>query len=169
MESNYQKIVKLGLGTGDKGIFKQPNIKFYYEKLQMDKMGNPTGGVASVCVIAVPARLLNEAQAAETEKHLPVSTAILPMDADLPPVYVRGLSFCVPKDQFNKKEGRDGALGRAIQAVERQVNTNPILKRATALLAKSPSTAGFTHYSEFNVNLTPKEKALFNISMENNG
>ena len=33
--------------------------------------------------------------------------------------YVRGVSFCNPLDQFNKKKGRAIALGRAIKAIER--------------------------------------------------
>lgn len=166
---SYQKIIKLGIGPGDKGIFKQPNIRFYYERILPDKDGNPTCGVASVCVIRIPNPKAVAAQAAEKEHRIPDDLDLLPMDADLPPIYVRGLSFCVPQDQFNKKEGRTAALGRAIQAVEKKTFSNPIVRRAKALLENWPATASFTFYSDYNATLTPREKALFNVSMENNG
>jgi hypothetical protein len=156
-KTNYQKLIKLGIATpSTRGIFKQPNIKFYYERLCPDEKGNPHGGVASICLIRIPAGTVQW-------------TGASPID-----IYVRGLSFCVPKDQFNKKEGRDAALGRAIQAVEGKKNTNPIRKRVSNLLAADAAsnwlaTSTFRYYSEYNVTLTLKEKSLFGIGKEDNG
>jgi hypothetical protein len=148
---SYQKIIELGVGTPKWGIFKQPNIRFYYERILPDKDGNPTKGVASVCVIRIPA-------------GSPCWTGVTLTDR-----YARGLSFCVPQDQFSKKEGRTVALGRAIQAVENRIDKNPILTKVAGLLAFNPHTLTFKAYSEYGVTLTPKEKALFNVSKENNG
>ena len=133
-KTNYQKIVDLGIGKGTKGIFKQPNITFYYVKLQPESPQSSTSGVLSVCLIRI----------SNTE----------------PALFARGISFCVPGDQFNKKAGRDAALGRAIQAIEKKQDSNPILKKVGKILVENGVISPSTHYSAYNVKMTEYEISL---------
>ena len=70
---------------------------------------------------------------------------------------VRGVSFCSPRDQFNKRLGRDIALGRAIKAIE-------VGDDSDAVPVKSPAgilnNQGIFFLSAFNPELTYYEKQL---------
>jgi hypothetical protein len=123
------------------GVFK-PDIRFYYVNIKPDLKGNPLLGMASVCII----KLYGE----KGDSRSPV------------PVFCRGLSFCVPGDPFCKKLGRTAALGRAVQALERHDDCNPIFKKIGELLAIKAETENFHHYAEYNIALTWREKTLFN-------
>lgn len=75
--------------------------RYYYLRYGQNSHGNATRGTATICL--VPIRLsLGE------------------------PVFVRGVAFCNPRDQFNRKLGRAIALGRAIKAIENRQSKDPI-------------------------------------------
>ena len=73
--------------------------------------------------------------------------------------YVRGISFCNPKDQFIKKKGRAIALGRAIKAYEAGESSEPIPYENPAWVLRTQETTFF--FSEFNPELTAYEQRLF--------
>jgi len=73
--------------------------------------------------------------------------------------YVRGVSFCNPKDQLIKKKGRAIALGRAIKALERGESSERVPHGVPAHILKR--SQGFSFLSEFNTGLNPFEQRLF--------
>ena len=73
--------------------------------------------------------------------------------------YVRGVSFCNPKDQFIKKKGRAIALGRAIKAYEGGGTSEPILRNNPCWILHTREHMSF--FSEFNPELTAYEHRLF--------
>jgi len=74
--------------------------KYYY--LRFGEGEGPVRGVATVCLVGY--------SSPDGTRH-----------------YVRGVSFCSPKDQFNKKVGRAKALGRAIKALEHEASSEWLL------------------------------------------
>jgi len=76
--------------------------RFYYLRFGKKSLNYPLG-IATVCLIPVEG-------------------------AKKGTVYVRGVAFCSPRDQFNRRQGRNIALGRAVQAMESQLNRGYIRK-----------------------------------------
>jgi hypothetical protein len=133
------------------------NVKFYYEKIGVDKDGRATGGVFTVCVI----RQLNETlarQMADGDILSPVT------ERDF--TYHRGISYCVPKDQFCRAVGRNIALWRAIRALERRQGSEvipPHVRKITCNLlgVREVYPYPFDFFSQYNVDLSEAEKALW--------
>lgn len=73
--------------------------------------------------------------------------------------YVRGVAFCNPLDQFNKRLGRAIALGRAIKAIERGEDSEPVPKKTPAWILRT--SRGIFFLSEFNAKLCEFEQRLF--------
>ena len=73
--------------------------------------------------------------------------------------YVRGISFCNPKDQFIKKKGRAIALGRAIKAYQHGETSEPIPWKTPAGILHTQGYMPF--FSEFNPELIEYEQRLF--------
>jgi len=73
--------------------------------------------------------------------------------------YVRGVSFCNPLDQFNKHLGRAMALGRAIKAIERGEDSEPVPQKTPAGILTT--NRGIFFLSEFNTALCEFEQSLF--------
>ena len=79
--------------------------------------------------------------------------------------YVRGVSFCNPRDQFNKRLGRTIALGRAIKALERGEDSEPVPdKTPAAILKRRDEKRGIFFLSGFNPALSEFEQSLFSKS-----
>jgi hypothetical protein len=107
--------------------------RYYYHKFGPIKEGRALGGVMTVCVVPVPL----------SSGHR---------------IFVRGVAFCSPKDQFCKKLGRTIALGRAIKATEREADTEVIPSHGPAAVLRK---VGRDYFSEFGIDLTSFEKTLF--------
>lgn len=106
-------------------------IRFYYIR----DFG--VGGVASVCLLKL------------TDPGTGVD------------YYARGVAFCEPGDQFVKRLGRDIALGRAIQALERQASSNPLPSDPVSPEPRSYLRMyGFRYLSAFQVLPTKLERRL---------
>jgi len=103
--------------------------KYYYHKFGENCHGNAVQGTATVCVIPVKG------------------------------VYARGVAFCNPVDQFNRKLGRAIALGRAVKAIENHAGGDLIKARTPAWILYK--TLGWICFSAFEVTLTDYEKKLF--------
>jgi len=69
----------------------------------------------------------------------------------------RGIAFCSPLDQFNKKLGRNIALGRAIKAMEWRCCGEAIPQKTPAGILKKHN---FDYLSTFNAGLTEYERKL---------
>lgn len=108
-------------------------VRYYYLKFGVGATNVPDGylGVATICLIPVPA-----------------------CDGN---AIVRGIAFCSPLDQFNKKLGRNIALGRAIKALEEGDSSEAIPYKTPAGILKKQ---GMSFLSEFNPELTEYEKKL---------
>ena len=107
--------------------------RYYYARFGKGAISVPDGfmGIATVCLLPVPA-----------------------CEGD---AVMRGIAFCNPRDQFNKKLGRTIALGRAVKALERGDTSEPVpLKTPAAILIAQ----GMTYLSEFNPALTAFEQKL---------
>lgn len=78
-------------------VDQKKDVRFYYSRLGVNEHGRAEGGVVTVCIIRVKGTM-------ETPGWL----------------YTKGIAYCVPKDQFVKKLGRDIALGRAIRALTKR-------------------------------------------------
>ena len=108
-------------------------VKYYYLKFGEVKHGQPAGGIATIC-------LLRNGELVH-----------------------RGIAFCSPLDQFNKKLGRNIALGRAIKAFENGASSESVPRRTPAgvLAHVHPSLGGFFYeLSTCNAYLTEYEKKL---------
>jgi len=117
-------------------------VRFYY----LRSPGN-RDGTATVCVV---------------KAHRPESRFSV--------YYVRGVSFCEPGDQFSKRDGRNRALGRAVQALERssdsgRIPIDPREARARLFL----TTPEFCSLSGYDVTLTPFEQRLFSVKDQERG
>ena len=79
----------------------EKNVRYYYLRFGEGAVNVPDGflGIATVCLIGLD------------------SVEVMR--------YVRGVSFCNPKDQFVKKTGRNIALGRAVKAIETRLTRDP--------------------------------------------
>lgn len=106
--------------------------KFYYLKYGQNSHGHALLGVATVCVIQVP------------------GTSIL---------FVRGVAFCNPLDQFNRKHGCAIALGRVIKAIERREYSELIPKKKPAWILER--MMGWAYFSTWDITLTDYEKKMF--------
>lgn len=84
---------------------------------------------------------------------------IIPYPSCSGPGYVRGVAFCNPLDQFNKRLGRAIALGRAIKAIERGEDSEPIPLNTPANILRQRQ--GIFFLSEFNVALSEFEQRIF--------
>lgn len=103
--------------------------KYYYLKFGQNTYGYPIGGVATVCVI-------------------PLGT-----------LFARGVAFCNPIDQFNRRLGRAIALGRAIKAIESHQVNDPIPNKAPcSILSKN---LGWDCLSAWAITLTRFERQMF--------
>ncbi len=78
--------------------------------------------------------------------------------------YVRGVSFCNPKDQFNKQLGRNIALGRAIKAIARGEDSESIPQHTPANVLRV--SQGIFFLSEFNPPLSEFEQRIFSKAPE---
>ncbi len=116
-------------------------VRYYYLKYGLDKNGRATQGTATVCVI-----------------ELPAGHQIPGYDAPDHQVYVRGVAFCSPKDQFVRKHGRPLALGRAVKAIESHQCSNHVPNKTPAGILAS---IGWFYFSAWNPILTEYEKKLF--------
>jgi len=119
--------------------------KYYYLRFGKGAENVPDGflGVATVCIM--PGNLVPDAFIGDNSVegwH-----------------YVRGVSFCNPKDQFNKKTGRAIALGRAIKAIESHHSSDSI-HRTTPVFILAQSQ-GWVYLSAWNIGLTEYEQRLF--------
>ena len=114
--------------------------RYYYLKFGTGASNVPDGflGRATVCLIPVPA-----------------------CDGN---AIVRGIAFCSPKDQFDKKLGRNIALGRAIKALEEGFDTEPVPYKTEARILIN---WGKSFLSAFNPELTDYEKKLMGTINEN--
>ena len=74
--------------------------------------------------------------------------------------YVRGVAFCNPRDQFNKRLGRSIALGRALKALEQGEDTSPVPKRLPVSIL---IPWGISFLSSFNPVLTVFERKLLRV------
>lgn len=107
--------------------------KFYYLKFGVDEHGNAGQGVATVC--------------------------LLPCSSYVPTVnFTRGIAFCNPLDQFNRKLGRAIALGRAVKAIE-WADSEPIPKRTPAWILNEHF--GWAYLSAYDIKLTEHESKMF--------
>ena len=113
----------------------EKGVRYYYLKFGHGAVNLPDGflGTATVCVIG---------EDSVAGWH-----------------YVRGVSFCNPRDQFVKKTGRAIALGRAIRAIESRRH-NDYIKRTTPADILNRDL-GWIALSAFNVALTEYEKKMF--------
>ena len=68
---------------------------------------------------------------------------------------LRGIAFCSPLDQFNKKLGRNIALGRAVKALEEGDSSEAIPAKTPAGILTN--NQGMSFLSEFNPKLTEYE------------
>lgn len=108
------------------------DVRFYYNKLDVNKHGRAEGGVLTVCIIRV--------------KDITDSPSWL---------YAKGLAYCVPQDQFVRKLGRDIALGRAIRAMEmRESDTYKVIPYL------GMDDRGYC-LSQFDIGLSEYEKTLW--------
>lgn len=109
----------------------EKEVRYYYLKFGEGAENVPDGflGVATICIIRMSANN-----------------------------YVRGIAFCSPKDQFNRKLGRAIALGRAIKAEEYMKDTEPILNRSSCGVL---IPHGYFYLSQYNSVPTPYERKLF--------
>jgi hypothetical protein len=112
----------------------QGKEKFYYLKCGPFKDGQAQGGVATVCIMRID-------------------------DLTTHPLYVRGVAFCNPKDQFNKKTGRTIALGRLIKAIETRNLNDPVPAKTPAGVLTRVFL--WLWMSEWGATLTEYEKKLF--------
>ncbi len=86
---------------------------------------------------------------------------LLPVPACDGNTILRGIAFCSPPDQFNKKVGRAIALGRAVKALERGDDNEVAPRKVAGIL----SSNYMTFLSAFNPELTDFERTL--VSYEN--
>ncbi len=93
---NNEKLQTLGY-LNEKGEF-GPDIRLYYKRFGLDEHGVATLGTASICVM----------------RYNSDHGRIVSGGAS---VYVRGIAFCSPEDQFVKSKGRAAAIGRAMKAM----------------------------------------------------
>ncbi len=86
----------------------EDKVRYYYLKFGEGASGVPDGflGVATICLI--------------------------PFEG----VITRGIAFCSPRDQFNKRLGRNIALGRAIKAFCNAHSSEPIPEGTPAGILK---------------------------------
>jgi hypothetical protein len=77
------------------GVDLKKDIRFYYRRISNHQYSCAT---VTICVIK------------------------LPWQIDAHDAYARGLAICSPQDQFNKKQGRNIALGRAVAAIEKKMS-----------------------------------------------
>ena len=104
--------------------------RYYYMKFGKGaKIPDGFLGVATVCLLSVPA-----------------------CDGN---TILRGIAFCSPLDQFNKKLGRAKALGRAIKALVRGEDNEATPGVAAPLLREN-----MFYLSAFNPELTDFESGL---------
>ena len=68
---------------------------------------------------------------------------------------LRGIAYCSPLDQFNKKLGRNIALGRAVKALEEGDSSEAIPAKTPAGILTN--NQGMSFLSEFNPKLTEYE------------
>jgi hypothetical protein len=109
------------------------NIRFYTKKIMENQHGRALGGVFTVCLIR-----------------------------DNNNRFYRGLSYCVPEDQYVKQTGRKKALGRAIQALENTKAFREQRPMPNKVSERLQSIIPGMHYSSENqVELTPEEKKLW--------
>ena len=110
--------------------------KYYYLKYGENSHGTAILGTATVCVIPIG-------------------------DEELGIVYSRGVAFCNPIDQFNRKKGRAIALGRAVKAIENKEFSDliPGGKPAWVLWRM----LGWICFSCWEATLTDYEKKMFKI------
>jgi hypothetical protein len=141
---NEEKIKVLGL---------KDRVKYYYLKFAVDDHGRARGGIAAVCCI--------------------IGDALVGGD-QTPQKYIlaRGVAYCTPKDQFDRKYGRTIALARAMQAMENKTNSQFML-RDNVLLKFMPlglhmksaySPKPIEEEREFLVPRTPKVKHLLTVN-----
>lgn len=109
--------------------------RYYYQKFGDVPRGYL--GTATICLIPFPA-----------------------CDEDRPGV-VRGVAFCNPLDQFNRKLGRDIALGRAVKAIERGDDSEPVPENTPASILKRER--GMDFLSAFNPELSEFEQGLLGV------
>ena len=108
-------------------------VKYYYLKFGDINHGRPAGGIATICLLRNGGLV-----------H-------------------RGIAFCSPLDQFNKKLGRNIALRRAIKALEWRCCGEAIPENTPARVLKHlhPSLGGyFAFLSTFSAGLTEYEQKL---------
>ncbi len=92
------------------------------------------------------------------------TVCIIPYDRDGKTCYVRGVAICNPLDQFNKRVGRDIALGRAIKALTRGHDSEPLHQRSAANIVWH--CRGMSLLSIFNAALSEFEQRLMRIKTE---
>jgi hypothetical protein len=107
------------------------------ERYYYIRTGEPSRGIAAVCIIPTP------------------------MDTGI--VFARGVSFCNPKDQFSKKTGRAIALGRAVKAIEHNIDSDFIQKTTPAIYLSIE--LGWVAFSVWNATLTRLEAKLFKMEV----
>ena len=108
--------------------------RYYYRRFGQDKPNNERIGEGTICIIPYPS-----------------CSGI---------GYARGVAFCNPLDQFNKHLGRAMALGRAIKAIERGEDSEPVPQKTPAGILTT--NRGIFFLSEFNTALSEFEQSLFN-------
>ncbi len=125
-------------------------VKFYYLRYGFVPRDPTIISLSPIALVEVPAR-----EAVHSELGTGVVCLVQWEDGFI----TRGISFCNPVDQFIKRQGRNIALGRAVQARERGWFAEPVPMNTSAFVL---STASGLHYlSECNPELTEREKALF--------
>jgi len=118
-------------------------VKFYYERHGHGAKNVPDGflGIATICLV----RITNSVDNPLNPLFVPGSTA-------------RGISFCNPKDQFNKKFGRHKALGRAVKALENRAHSELITSTSPASILHP--LHGWRYLSDYAPILTDREVKL---------
>lgn len=107
--------------------------RYYYLRYGLNSHGNATRGTATVCLIP--------------------SVSLAPVSRT---IFVRGVAFCNPLDQFNRKLGRAVALGRVMKALESRQSSDPIpVNKPVGVL----SSWGFL--SLWDASLTEFEQKMF--------
>lgn len=125
----------------------QDKVKFYYLKFGEVVNGQPTKGIATVCVI-------------KTDDVMITCNNI----------YVRGVAFFNPDDpklQFNRKLGRAIALGRAVKVIKSQCPAERIPKTTPAAILREELTwewlcVPYAYLTEFEKTLFQEKKGVPN-------
>lgn len=132
-----------------------PDIRLYYKRFGLDEQGRATWGTASICLMRY------DAEKRRAVDWIPeIDIQYLHAMTSETRIYIRGISFCSPLDQFVKSTGRAMAIGRAIKAIEKETSSDRVSVDGPAgeLL-----DFGFDYRSAYDVKLTEEEKLLFKI------